>query len=119
MNNYVVAKMLLKTLIRQNVGFTCMDDSDIVDKSKKDKKGCNGFLCSGSACDKSLKITSSLALYSLFHVLVVTINEPEHVIIPALEQDTNWSNYLDRQQVVGFRKMSFEELIAEICINSH
>ncbi|XP_067206507.1 uncharacterized protein [Linepithema humile] len=99
MNNYVVAKMLLKTLVRQNVGFTCVDDSDAIDKSKKDDKSCGGFLCNGSACNKSLKLTSALALYSLFHILVITVNEPEQVIIPALKQDANWSNYLDRQQV--------------------
>lgn len=110
MSNYVVARMLLKTLIRQNVGVTCVDDNDVTDKSKR---SCSGFLCSGSACDKTLKITSVLALYSLFHILVVTVNEPEHVIIPALKQDPNWSNYLDRQQVVCFYKISFEELIEE------
>ncbi|XP_011340540.1 uncharacterized protein LOC105281186 isoform X2 [Ooceraea biroi] len=99
MNDYAVAKMLLKTLIRQNVGFTCIDDSDAVGESRNVEKSCSGFLCNGSACDKSLKITSALALYSLFHVLVVTVNEPENIIIPALKQDTNWSNYLDKQQV--------------------
>ncbi|XP_011634048.1 uncharacterized protein LOC105425139 isoform X1 [Pogonomyrmex barbatus] len=99
MNNYVVARMLLQTLVRQNVGVVCIDNSDVADRSKKDEKSCSGFLCSGSACDKTLKITSALALYSLFHVLVVTVNEPEHVIIPALKQDPNWSNYLNRQQV--------------------
>jgi len=104
MDNYSVAKMLLKTLVRQNTGFTCIDDSDAIDKSKKDEKSCGGFLCSGSACDKSLKLTSALALYSLFHISVVTVNEPEQVIIPALKQDPNWSNYLDRQQVCAFTK---------------
>lgn len=99
MSNYVVARMLLKTLVRQNVGVTCVDDSDAADKSKRDERSCSGFLCSGSACDKPLKITSDLTLYSLFHALVVTVNEPEHVIIPALKQDPDWSNYLDRQQV--------------------
>lgn len=111
MSNYVVAGMLLKTLIRQNVGVTCVDDSDVIDKSRRDERSCSGFLCSGSACDKTLKITSALALYSLFHMLVVTVNEPEHVIIPALKQDPNWSNYLDRQQVKCFYEMSFEKLI--------
>ncbi|XP_077267572.1 uncharacterized protein LOC143900281 isoform X2 [Temnothorax americanus] len=99
MSNYVVARMLLKTLIRQNVGVMCMDDNDAANRSKSDERSCDGFLCCESACDKTLKITSTLALYSLFHVLVVTVNEPEHVIIPALKQDPNWSNYLDRQQV--------------------
>ncbi|XP_071630435.1 uncharacterized protein [Temnothorax longispinosus] len=99
MSNYVVARMLLKTLIRQNVGVMCMDDNDAANRSKSDERSCSGFLCSESACDKTLKITSTPALYSLFHVLVVTVNEPEHVIIPALKQDPNWSNYLDRQQV--------------------
>ncbi|XP_018341255.1 PREDICTED: uncharacterized protein LOC108747869 isoform X1 [Trachymyrmex septentrionalis] len=99
MSNYVVAKMLLKTLVRQNVGVTCVDDSDAAEKSKTGERSCSGFLCSNSACDKTLKITSALVLYSLFHILVVTVNEPEHVIIPALKQDPNWSNYLDRQQV--------------------
>ncbi|XP_011881191.1 PREDICTED: uncharacterized protein LOC105569377 [Vollenhovia emeryi] len=99
MSDYVVARMLLKTLIRQNVGVTCVDDTDAADRSKSDERSCSGFLCSGSACDKTLKITSALALYSFFHVLVVTVNEPEHVIISALKQDPNWSNYLDRQQV--------------------
>ncbi|XP_018401787.1 PREDICTED: uncharacterized protein LOC108778955 [Cyphomyrmex costatus] len=99
MSNYVVAKMLLKTLVSQNMGVTCVDDSDAVGKSKKNEKSCSGFLCSSSACDKTLKITSSLTLYSLFHVLVVTVNKPEHVIVPALKQDPNWSNYLDRLQV--------------------
>ncbi|XP_039311837.1 uncharacterized protein LOC105194760 isoform X2 [Solenopsis invicta] len=98
MSNYAVARMLLKTLVRQNVGVTCVDD-DVVNKSKKGEKSCSGFLCNGSACDKELKITSTLVLYSLFHVLVVTVNEPEHVIILALKQDPNWSSYLDRQQV--------------------
>lgn len=102
MNDYIVGKMLLKTLVRQNVGFTSMDECDALDKLMKDEKSCGGFLCSGSACDKSLKITSALALYSLFHVLVVTVNEPKRVIIPALKQDPNWSNYLDRQQVEYF-----------------
>ncbi|XP_032680366.1 uncharacterized protein LOC116848405 isoform X2 [Odontomachus brunneus] len=97
MDNYVVAKMLLKTLVRQTTGFTCVDDT--ADKSKKEQMSCSGFLCNGSACDKSLKITPTLALYSLFHILVVTVNELEHIIIPALKQDPNWSNYLDRQQV--------------------
>lgn len=111
MSNYVVAKMLLKTLVRQNVGVTCVDDSDAAEKSKTNERSCSGFLCSSSACDKTLKITSALALYSLFHVLVITVNKPEHVIIPALKQDSNWSNYLDRQQVVCFYEISFEELI--------
>lgn len=110
MSNYAVARMLLKTLVRQNVGVTCVDD-DVVNKSKKGEKSCSGFLCNGSACDKELKITSTLVLYSLFHVLVVTVNEPEHVIILALKQDPNWSSYLDRQQVVCFYEMPFEELI--------
>lgn len=100
MNKYVVAKMLLKTLVRQNIGFTCVDDNNVTDNSKRNEKSCNGFLCNGSTCDKSLKITSALTLYSLFYILVVTVNKPEHVIIPALKQDPNWSNYLDRQQVV-------------------
>lgn len=99
MNNYVVAKMVLKTLVRQNVGFTCLDDGDATDKSRNEKQSCGGFLCSGLACDKSLKITSALALYSLFHILVVTVNKPERVIISALKQDPYWSNYLNRQQV--------------------
>ncbi|XP_070150031.1 uncharacterized protein [Polyergus mexicanus] len=99
MNDYVVGKMLLKTLVRQNVGFTSVDKCDILDKSKKGEESCGGFLCNGSACDKSLKITSALALYSLSHVLVITVNESERVIIPALKQDPNWSNYLDKQQV--------------------
>lgn len=106
MNNYIVGKMLLKTLVRQNVSFTSVDECDALDKSQKGEKSCGGFLCSGSACDKSLKISSALALYSLFHVLVVTVNEPEHVIIPALKQDPNWSNYLDRQQVLCFYEIS-------------
>lgn len=112
MNDYVVGKMLLKTLVRQNMGFTFVDEYDAVDKSKKNEKSCGGFLCSGSACDKSLKITSALALYSLSHVLVVTVNEPERVIIPALKQDSNWSNYLDRQQVECFYEISLEDLIS-------
>ncbi|XP_014469110.1 PREDICTED: uncharacterized protein LOC106741512 [Dinoponera quadriceps] len=100
MSDYVVAKMLLTTLMRQNVGLTCVDvDNEATDKPKEDRMSCGGFLCSGSACDKSLKITSTLALYSLFHILVMTVNEPERVIIPVLKQDPNWSNYLDRQQV--------------------
>lgn len=113
MNNYVVGKMLLKTLVRQNVGFTSVDECDILDKSKKGEESCDGFLCNGSACDKSLKITSALALYSLSHVLVITVNEPESVIIPALKQDPNWSNYLDRQQVcmLLFYEISLEDLI--------
>lgn len=110
MNNHVVAKMLLKALMRQNVGFTCIDDSDAIDKSQKDDKSCGGFLCNGSACNKSLKLTSTSALYSLFHILVVTVNEPEQVIIPALKQDPNWSNYLDRQQVC-FSETSYDNLI--------
>lgn len=118
MNNHAVAKLLLKTLIRQNLGFTCMDASDAIAESRIVEKSCNGFLCNGSACDKSLKITSDLALYSLFHVLVVTVNEPENVIIPALKQDPNWSNYLDRQQVcLCFFDMSFEQLIYRL--NQH
>jgi len=112
MCNYVVARMLLKTLVRQNMGVTCVDDSDAADKSKKDERSCSGFLCSELACDKTLKITSTVVLYSLFHILVVTVNEPEHVIIPALKQDPNWSNYLDRQQVVCFCEILFKELIA-------
>lgn len=100
MNNYIVAKMLLNTLVCQTVGFTCVDKNDTIYKSKKDADaGCNGFLCSGSTCDKSLKVTPTTALYSLFHVLVISVNEPEHIIVPALKQDLNWSNYLDRQQV--------------------
>lgn len=110
MNDYAVAKMLLKTLVRQNVGFTCVDDNDAADKSRKHQMSCSGFLCSGLTCDKALKITSTLALYSLFHILVVTVNEPEYVIIPALKQDPNWSNYLDRQQVARFYKMLFNKI---------
>lgn len=110
MNNCIVAKMLLVTLVRQNVGFTCVDENDVADKARMDQMSCGGFLCSGSACDKSLKITSALALYSLFHILVITVNEPEHVIIPALKQDPNWSNYLDRQQVARFHEMLLNEI---------
>jgi len=100
MNDYAVARMLLKTLIRQNTGFTCMDDNGAISEMKSAGKSCGGFLCNGSACDKSPRITPALALYSLSYVLMVTVNEPEYVIIPALKQDPNWSNYLDRQQVV-------------------
>ncbi|KAH0946009.1 hypothetical protein HN011_005249 [Eciton burchellii] len=99
MNDYAVARMLLKTLIRQNTGFTCMDDNGAISEMKSAGKSCGGFLCNGSACDKSPRITPALALYSLSYVLMVTVNEPEYVIIPALKQDPNWSNYLDRQQV--------------------
>lgn len=118
MNDHAVAKMLLKTLVRQNAGLTSVDDSDAIDKSKEDGKSCSGFLCNGSACNKSLKLTPALALYSLFHILVITVNEPERVIIPALKQDPNWSNYLDRQQVC-FREISYKELIVQMYKNFH
>jgi len=118
MDDYAVARMLLKTLIRQNAGFTCVEDNGAIGSEMRSAvKTCGGFLCNGSACDKSLKITPALALYSLSYVLAVTVNEPENVIIPALKQDPKWSNYLDRQQVCSF-ETSFEQSIAQISTNS-
>ncbi|KAG7213003.1 hypothetical protein KM043_002340 [Ampulex compressa] len=98
MSKYAVANILLKNLVRQCIGLTIKNCEEIEGRSSEEK-GCGGFLCSDSTCDRSLKISPPLALYSLTHVLAVTANDPESVIISALKQDPDWPNYLDRQQV--------------------
>ncbi|KAK2583104.1 hypothetical protein KPH14_009131 [Odynerus spinipes] len=107
MNNHAVAKILLKTLVRRCVGFTSdqksMTTTTVTKKhGKKETSGetnCGGFLCSESACQKLSTISGSLGLYSLSYILAISVNDPEHIIIPALKEDPNWANYLDRQQV--------------------
>ncbi|XP_015188983.1 PREDICTED: uncharacterized protein LOC107073068 isoform X3 [Polistes dominula] len=111
MNNNVVAKLLLNTLVRKCIGFTSEEENftmtkvkstnnkDGNNKNEKIKTNCDGFLCSESSCKKLAKISTNLGLFSLTYILAVSVNEPEDVIIPALKQDPNWANYLDRQQV--------------------
>ncbi|XP_043499356.1 uncharacterized protein LOC122522360 isoform X2 [Polistes fuscatus] len=111
MNNNVVAKLLLNTLVRKCIGFTSEEENLTITKEKltnnkegnnkneKIKTNCGGFLCSESSCKKLSKISANLGLFSLTYILAVSVNKPEDVIIPALKQDPNWANYLDRQQV--------------------
>ncbi|XP_043683631.1 uncharacterized protein LOC122636472 isoform X1 [Vespula pensylvanica] len=111
MNNYIVAKMLLNVLVRKCVGFTSdqnliitrRNETMIKDGNNKNElynqKNCGGFLCSESSCKKLSTISPNLGLFSLTYILAIIVNDPEDVIIPALKQDPNWANYLDRQQV--------------------
>ncbi|XP_026295976.1 uncharacterized protein KIAA0825 homolog isoform X3 [Apis mellifera] len=99
MNNCAVAKILLNTLIYKCGNFTCENEFENFKKLKLDKENCGGFLCSGAMCNPSMKITSALSLYSLMYILTYTAQDPGYVIIPALKQNSEWSNYLDRQQV--------------------
>lgn len=100
MNECAVARMLLSTLIRQCVG----KNEDVISmerltKSKENSGDCGGFLCTG--CQQNLSsLPPTLYLYSLMYVLINTAMDPLDVVIPALKQDINWSNYLDRQQVL-------------------
>lgn len=87
--------MLLNTLIRQCTG--CVEELNASTKVKETT--CGGFLCSQKDCLKSLKISPSLALYSFMHILSMTVDCPENIIVPALKQDPNWAHHLDRQQV--------------------
>ncbi|XP_076173521.1 uncharacterized protein LOC143149779 isoform X2 [Ptiloglossa arizonensis] len=99
MNDYAVAKMLLNTLIHDCDDFTSEDYFDNLEKLRVDAKNCGGFLCNSMTCYGTLKVTSALGLYSLIHIVTYIAEEPGHVIVPALRQNNNWSNYLDRQQV--------------------
>ncbi|CAK9795962.1 Uncharacterized protein KIAA0825 homolog [Anthophora quadrimaculata] len=99
MNDYAVAKILLNTLIDKCGDFTSIDEFESVDKLEADKKKCGGFLCSGVTCDPSMKVTSMLSLYHLMYIITYVTQDPGHVVIPALKQNYEWSNYLDRQQV--------------------
>ena len=108
MNECVVARMLLSTLVRRCIGYTENPSSlNKLDKSTMNSEmieGCHGFLCAGSACDRSGtdnfgSFPSSLSLYSIAYISANTFMNPLHVVIPALKHDENWSNYLDRQQV--------------------
>ncbi|KAI4500810.1 hypothetical protein M0802_004021 [Mischocyttarus mexicanus] len=115
MNDYVVAKLLLNMLVRKCIGFTSEENLPTTkdkstnkiekkmnkkeNKSLKDKTNCGGFLCSELSCKKLSRISGNLGLFSLTYILAVSVNKPENVIIPALKQDPNWANYLDRQQV--------------------
>lgn len=102
MNDYAVAKMLLNTLIHDCDDFTSEDYFDNLEKLRVDAKNCGGFLCNSMTCYGTLKVTSALGLYSLIHIVTYIAEEPGHVIVPALRQNNNWSNYLDRQQVLKF-----------------
>lgn len=98
MNKCSVAKLLLSTLVRQ-----CIDkrqDNNLKYNGTKEKSSkCTGFLCTG--CLQNLaNLPPTLCLYSLMYVSVNTAMDPLDVIIPALKHDVNWSNYLDRQQVM-------------------
>ncbi|XP_053597314.1 uncharacterized protein LOC103576648 [Microplitis demolitor] len=99
MNECLVARILLSTLIRQCVGKNQDINSMIrYTKSKENSNYCGGFLCTG--CQQNLSnLPPTLYLYSLMYVLINTAMDPLDVVIPALKQDINWSNYLDRQQV--------------------
>ncbi|XP_051169781.1 uncharacterized protein LOC127287087 isoform X3 [Leptopilina boulardi] len=99
MNDYVVSKLLLRSLVRQCIG-KCEDIQ--LSKSKEGKKldnTCGGFLCAGNSCRLILNITANSALFSLIFILINTVNDPLKVIVPALKLDPSWSNYLDRQQM--------------------
>lgn len=100
MNECLVARILLSTLIRQCVGKNQDINSMIrYTKSKENSNYCGGFLCTG--CQQNLSnLPPTLYLYSLMYVLINTAMDPLDVVIPALKQDINWSNYLDRQQVL-------------------
>ncbi|XP_076629595.1 uncharacterized protein LOC143345892 isoform X1 [Colletes latitarsis] len=99
MNDYAVAKILLNTLIRDCNNFTSEDYFDDLEQLRINGKNCGGFLCNSTTCYGTLKVTSALSLYSLVHILTCIAQEPGRVIVPALKQNPNWSNYLDRQQV--------------------
>ncbi|OAD53553.1 hypothetical protein WN48_09770 [Eufriesea mexicana] len=99
MNNYAVAKILLNTLIHKCDKFTCENDFENFEKFKLNEKNCGGFLCSSITCNPSMKITPELSLYSLMYILTYVAHDPGNVIVPALKQDPEWCNYLNRQQV--------------------
>lgn len=100
MKDHVVAKLLLRSLVRQCIG-KCEDIQLTISKEeqKKLENTCGGFLCAGNSCRLILNITSTSALFSLVYILINTANDPLNVIVPALKLDPSWSNYLDRQQV--------------------
>ncbi|XP_066603503.1 uncharacterized protein [Prorops nasuta] len=98
MNDYSVSKMLMNALVRQCIGCIYKNDLPLKGKLKKEEKGCGGFLCSSSPCERTLKISATLGLYSCTHILALTAKNPETVIIAALKFDPDWSTYLDRKQ---------------------
>ncbi|XP_076296599.1 uncharacterized protein LOC143216906 isoform X1 [Lasioglossum baleicum] len=99
MNDYAVSKILLNILIHDCGNFTSEDDYYTSKKSEKYVKNCGGFLCNSALCNHFMKITPALILYSLVHVLTYIVQDPDHVIVPCLKQNHDWSIYLDRQQV--------------------
>ncbi|XP_043467980.1 uncharacterized protein LOC122502134 isoform X2 [Leptopilina heterotoma] len=79
MKDYVVSKLLLRSLVRQSIG-KC-EDIQLM-KSKEEKKlenTCGGFLCAGNSCRLILNITSTSALFSLVYILINTANDPLNV----------------------------------------
>ncbi|XP_076763082.1 uncharacterized protein LOC143430614 [Xylocopa sonorina] len=99
MNDYAVAKILLNTLMHKWGDVTSKDDFENLETLKLSGNSCGGFLCSGKTCSPSMKVTSTLSLYSLMYILTYVAQDPGHVIVSALKQSSGWSSYLDRQQV--------------------
>ncbi|KAK0163780.1 hypothetical protein PV328_002475 [Microctonus aethiopoides] len=98
MNNCSVTKLLLSTLIRQ-----CINEQDEFNHPrcnipKNENEKCGRFLCTG-CYHHLLNLPPTLCLFSLMYVSINMATDPLVAIIPALKQDVNWSNYLDRQQV--------------------
>ena len=120
MNNYAIARTLLRILVRQcclnnsaeanrivveefqlkAIANAANSASDTGDGSKEDSDKCGGFLCTGKSCKRTMNITPAAGLHALVYTLTETACEPLRVLLPALKQDPTWSSYLDRQQVI-------------------
>ena len=114
MDDSVIARILLSSLVRQCLGITVEDGPEPLKPKLKDKKveaqgsdsdeeeleTCGGFLCPGDMCRRELDIQPTSALYALMCIVVTTNCEPNNAAIPAIKEDPSWSSYLDRHQVL-------------------
>ncbi|KAL7286852.1 hypothetical protein TKK_0018989 [Trichogramma kaykai] len=105
----VVGRLLMSILIRQCIGFTEIETSEPLKLRETNKHGkdadeeepdtCGGFLCHGGTCTRELRLTAPMGLYALTYILIEANFEPINVFIPAVKEDPNWSNYVDKYQV--------------------
>lgn len=102
MRKYKISAMLFKEFIKQSIGFKSDESFTRKIKSKTDQdefEGCGGFLCPGYACSNP-NFTPALSSYSLTYISIIADMDASTVIVPALQQDPNWSKCLDREQVI-------------------
>ncbi|XP_046432279.1 uncharacterized protein LOC124185487 isoform X1 [Neodiprion fabricii] len=101
MREHKISALLFQEFVKQSNGYKSDDSFTRKEKSKvdaKEQEGCGGFLCSGQTCSRPA-CSPALWAYSLTYISIIADMDAMIVIIPALLQDSDWSNCLDRHQV--------------------